>query len=679
LKSSFTFPSWTVPFALLLLCLVSFGLLIPWLGFYWDDWPVILIGRLQGASGYEAFYQYDRPFSAWTYILFTPILGTQSFPWHIFSLLLRWLAVLGMWWSLRLLWPHHRRETTWIAFLFAVYPIFDQQPISVAYSQHWISYALYFFSIGAMLQSLRAPRRRFLWTGLSLMAAVLHLLTLEYFLGLELLRPMVLWLVAGESEPTRRTRFYQTFRRWLPYLLLMIAYILWRLFFLELAAEDPNRPEILYNLFTQPIPTLIDLLQTILRDMLYFLIGAWFDTLQPAQITLREPVSLFSLVLSVLTTVVVSTYLYRLLTNRATNRSDQRLWVHQAIAIGLAAILLGTFPAWVTGRQAVIGLYGSRFGLAAMFGASVLLVGAFDWLTPRTFQRIILLSVLIGLGVGFHIRNANDFRWIQIDQNRFYWQLYWRAPYLKPNTAILSDGELFSYVGTYSTSAALNLLYSQPSDSSNLAYWFFDLDRDFEPRQLQRLNRDIPIDTTFRSFSYSGSSLSSLVIRYASEAGQCLRVFAPSSARDFGISDLIKAVIPLSNLSRIDPQPLAENYPPTDIFGAEPEHTWCYFYQKAELARQSGAWQTIAELGARANRLGYTPNDPQEWWPFIEAYAHTGLWEKAQDLTLQVYEANEDLGPGLCSLWDQIQIGNDREVATGTQRELLNERLRCTP
>ncbi|HEX6305901.1 MAG TPA: hypothetical protein VFZ76_17015, partial [Anaerolineales bacterium] len=339
LRPSLTFESWTVPIVLMLLCIVSFGLLIPWLGFYWDDWPVILISRLQGASEFVAFYQYDRPFSAWTYILFAPILGTHPAPWHILSLLLRWLAVLGMWWSLRLLWPRREREATWMAFLFAIYPIFDQQPISVAYSQHWISYALSLFSLGAMLQSLRASQPRYLWTGLSLVAAAVHLLTMEYFLGLELLRPVLLWLASSENMPSWRNRFYVTIRRWLPYFVLIAIYMIWRLFFLQLAGEDPNRPEVLYNLFSQPLPTLIDFTQTTLRDVVFFVVAAWYRTLQPAQISLREPVVLFSLVLSVVSMLAVMAYLLRLKAKSSSNDLAERSWLRQATWLGLLAIL----------------------------------------------------------------------------------------------------------------------------------------------------------------------------------------------------------------------------------------------------------------------------------------------------------------------------------------------------
>jgi hypothetical protein len=135
-----------------------------WLGFYFDDWPVIATLHLRDPGTFWDFYVGERPFSAWTYLLVGPLLGTRPVVWQFFSIIMRWLTALGMGWTLLGLWPQRRREVTWMALLFAVFPAFDQQAISVAYSQHWMIYALFFVSMGAMLRSVRDPRRFWFWT-----------------------------------------------------------------------------------------------------------------------------------------------------------------------------------------------------------------------------------------------------------------------------------------------------------------------------------------------------------------------------------------------------------------------------------------------------------------------------------------------------------------------------------
>jgi hypothetical protein len=693
----------SLPLAALLLLILAFGLLIPWLGFYFDDWPVILIARLQGARGFWDFYQYDRPLSAWSYIVTAPILGVSPLPWHIFTLLVRWSAVVGMAWCLRGLWPERARRAAWslagMALLFAVYAAFDQQPIAVAYNQHWISYALYFLSLGAMIQSVRQPSKFWPFTLLSMGSAILHLLTMNYFLGLELLRPLVLWLILREEgagrypedpgdkaeatptvqpAPSKRARLKQVLLLWAPYLLLAVAYGVWRLFFLKFPAEDPNQPVLLYDLAAQPLAALLQLLQHALRDLANILFGVWFRSLDPLRIDLTDRFFVFSWTLAALVSLCTAYYLMRLDRAEAKERAGHQAFAAESGAreilwFGLAAFLLGQLPVWVTGRDSLQGLYGGRFALPAMFGASLIWIGLIEAISDRRVARLALVSALVGLAVTFHLQRANEFRWSWQDQARFYWQLAWRAPHLEPGTAVLSDGEFLQYVGRYSTSAALNLLYPQPAGQGNFAYWFLEvfpgyLQQDEGPSQ------DRTLETAFRSFSFSSSTDQSIVIDYKPETGRCLWVLSTQDAENPELTQLTREAVGLSDLSLIHAEPASGGYPPEAIFGREPAHGWCYYYQKAELARQLGEWEQTARLGDEAQELGYGPNHVAEWLPFIEAYARTGDWEAALKWTGQTLRVEPGLERRMCNLWDRIKtdVALPQDVA-GQLRELMEE------
>jgi hypothetical protein len=66
----------------------------------------------------------------------------------------------------------------------------------------------------------------------------------------------------------------------------------------------------------------------------------------------------------------------------------------------------------------------------------------------------------------------------------------------------------------------------------------------------------------------------------------------------------------------------APHTPPQSIFGAEPDKTaWCFYYQKASLARQQGDWDAVAQLGKEVAKLKLHPNDQIEWMPFLQAAA----------------------------------------------------------
>ena len=118
--------------------------------------------------------------------------------------------------------------------------------------------------------------------------------------------------------------------------------------------------------------------------------------------------------------------------------------------------------------------------------------------------------------------------------------------------------------------------------------------------------------------------------------------------------DSVTAPIAISDPSRI----LIDKKSPTlpdSPFGEEPAHTWCYFYENAELARQAGNWQKIVELAAQASRGGYAPQDAFEWLPFIEGYARAGDVNSAQQITLKAWDQDPRLHRGLCVLWRRLQ------------------------
>ena len=86
-------------------------------------------------------------------------------------------------------------------------------------------------------------------------------------------------------------------------------------------------------------------------------------------------------------------------------------------------------------------------------------------------------------------------------------------------------------------------------------------------------------------------------------------------------------VAPYSNIALIE---LASEFhiPPQDVFGPEPDHDWCYYYEKASLARQQEKWEEVIRLGNEALQNGFSPQDDIEWMPFLQAYARAGDVER---------------------------------------------------
>jgi hypothetical protein len=667
----------TVPFALLVLCVLGFGLLVPILGFYWDDWPAIATIRLLGSSGFVDFYKGERPFSAWTFVVLDPLIGTNPLLWHLFTLGLRWLTVLGMWWMLQLLWPERKNEVTWMAFLFAIYPTFTQQPVAVAFSQHWITFALYFFSVGCMLLAVKKPRWFIPLTVISLSTSALHMLTMEYFIGLELLRPIYLWLILDDGKKAASQRLRRTLFYWLPYLLLVAGVVIWRLFFMEIITEDPNEPVLLYSLFNQPISAIVQLAQLAAQEILTNLIGVWNSVLPAEAVDFANGLFVASLGLGALGAGLTIFYLLNLRPDSDNAPAEDRSWHTQAITLGFLAALLGSITAWITNRNVLTGLHGGRFGLAAMFGTSILVVGLLCWLTPRRVQRILIVGVLIGMAVAFHYRSTTAYFNAWVKQHQFYWQLSWRIPYLKPDSVLYSTDELFLFVGRNPTSMALNLLYPQPTGTSELSYWFVELPYHVGPQGIPDLLEGRSLNFSFRNYTFSGSSLDGLAILYEPEGGRCLWILSPRDRYNPDIPALTEEVLPISNLSRIEASKPSAEFPPQEIFGEEPYRSWCYYFQKAELARQSGDWERVVELADEAASADFTPLNPHERQPFVEAYAHTGQWGEAFRQTRRAFQKDDRYARQLCYLWLQIEEDIQLPADAGQQLSQIRENMQC--
>ena len=115
--------------------LLSYGILISQLGFYRDDWYMLLAGQTKGAQGIIDLFAIDRPLIGYIYAFDYALLGSSVLGWHVYALFLRLLGSVGFFVLLRVIWPEKKFETTIATLLFAVYPGFLQQPTISAHQE----------------------------------------------------------------------------------------------------------------------------------------------------------------------------------------------------------------------------------------------------------------------------------------------------------------------------------------------------------------------------------------------------------------------------------------------------------------------------------------------------------------------------------------------------------------
>jgi hypothetical protein len=172
-------------------------------------------------------------------------------------------------------------------------------------------------------------------------------------------------------------------------------------------------------------------------------------------------------------------------------------------------------------------------------------------------------------------------------------------------------------------------------------------------RGLPDLVPDLPIEQNYLAKTFHGNTSRLVVIDYSPPG--CVRVLDPQI--DFSnklLVPLLREAANLSNTSLIHNENAVRL--PASLFHPEPAHGWCYFFEKAELARQFGEWENVAELGDAAFQLGEHP-DPIERFVFVEGYAHVGDWDRALKLSRESYKVSKNyIGPMLCWLWQRIEF-----------------------
>ncbi len=658
-------PEWAAPAFIFLVCFFSFGILFSRLGFFQDDWHHVFYAYWQGAQGLQRFLTVDRgPFAYVVYVFFFRLLGFSPAWWHWSLMFIRFLTAIVFWFSLRQIWPGKNGLTTWMAVLFAIYPIFMLQPLSVAYTLHWVMYLIFMLSLFLMLFAVRHAKAYVALTALAVLFEAVHLVFIEYFSGLELSRLIFLWLVF--SNLPARARWKKTFQCALPYLITLVLYVIYRSSFSVLFGYDRFTIfQTLGGLVHAPLTGLAALLQSMFQDIVYIVFSPWYSAIEPSLIDLTRP-STYLIFGSAAGFAVVAYFVLSRL-EKIGKENDPSAAGRQIALGGLLSVILAILPFWLAGFSIFQKnlLWSDRLALAAMVGASMIVTGGVHTLIEKPVYRNLVLSILLGLGVGLQVQTARSYQASWDKQEQFYWQLYWRAPSLQTNTFIVSDQEILFYMGIYPTAFAINMLYPQVTAPPAASYWF---NAGFEHVNWETFNQGQPVSFEKYATTFTATAPDVLAITFEPGQGQCLWILRPGFADVRGLTPPAYTWMTVSNMSRIQSE--SQSVPPPAVFGNEPDHSWCYYYEKADLAGQFHEWQKIAGLWQDAGKNGYRANTGIELLPFIEAYARLNDWETARKITVQADVLPDRPASVLCDLWRNLEstttpsTGRDAAIAS---------------
>ncbi|HSL31291.1 MAG TPA: hypothetical protein VK900_18965 [Anaerolineales bacterium] len=672
---SFHLPDIAVPIVILAMLILAFGLVISALGIYQDDWIFVYNAFVHGPQGLREFLNADgTPFSSFMNIVLFNLLGVKPLYWHMAALIARWLTVVAFWMILRQLWPANPLQNFFVALLFAVYPFFTLQPLAFTFLHVWIGYFLLGLSIYWMVLAAKRPEKFWLYLILSLVAGILTHLTLEYFMGWEFVRPVILWLALQDRPLDIGQRWIEVGKRWVPYLVIFALYVWWRFFIYQVPVENRNDPIGLKLLFSDPLAELSIILANIFPDSLSIMLTGWYKALDPLFFHLTDRTDLLFVLLSIFAGLTIFFALDRYTERRDETRQNDVIWKYQALGLGVMILVLGLIPPYVAGLfiNEKNPLWNSRFGLASMPGAALITVAVLELISPQVRTRLVLIAVLIGLAVGYHARYTNDFRWAWRKEVNLYRQLKLRVPALQAGTAVVAEGEILTYMGDYPTAYALNTIYAEPLSDENVDTWFFAMTSNFAGT-LDAFLDGMDIQGFHRNVTFTGRSDNILVVSFEPASGQCLYVIRPQDASFRKLPPLLREASQLSAVNRIDVS-ASPGSPFLQAIELDYPDDWCTYYQKADLARQKEDYEEVAALWQQARDKGFSPDAYFEYMPFIDAFVQLGGWEDAVKLTLDVRRRFPISRLTSCDYWHSLPASPERDSAL----EKLEAKLDCS-
>jgi hypothetical protein len=657
----------SVPVLLFIVAALAYGLFFWERGFYWDEAPWTWIYYRLGPAALTKTFSTSRPFWGMIYQVTMPLIGPYPWRWQLFMVIMRWLSAVLVWMSLRQVWPKDGRPALWGSLLFLVYPGLGQNFISLMYTHFYIVLNCFLLSLYLSVFALRKPERRIPLTIAALVFSGVNLLTMEYFYFLEFTRIILFWIVLDGDWKQKARRALITF---IPYFAVMLGVTLWRIFFFE--NQNASYSYVALDGIRQnPLLGIAALLRSVFMAFWETVPRAWLFPFEAASVSeLGVRSSILAALLVLLSTLLLAFYLLYFNKSERSNPG----WVREMFLLGFGAWLFAGGSFWLVGIEPQLHFSADRFTLPFMLGSSLILGALIGLLSSRPKLQYGLLSLLVAFSIGkqFETNIAYVRDWdVQRD---LFWQMSWRIPALERGTTLLTNDLPVTYFSDNSLSGPLNWIYGREGEMDHILY-FASIRLN---RGLPDLKPDLAFEQNYLARTFYGNTSRMVVINF--EPPGCLRVLDPEiDMNNRLLVPLLRDAAVLSNGSMIRAEPAVAM--PASLYSPEPGHAnaWCYYFEKADLARQMGDWEQVAELGDKAFRLDDSPNDPVERFVFIEGYAHMGYWERAIELSKVSYRVSKDyVGPLLCRLWERIEAETDEGVARSASLGEIRNMISCS-
>ncbi len=610
---------------------------IPNFTYYRDDWYYMFDGHAAGPSVFQEMFRSDRPGRGPFFGAYFALFGIDPLPYAVGAFAWRWLSVLGAYGLFRILWPKNSGNHFSAAALFAVFPGYLWWVAGIEYQPMIASLGLQVFSILFSLKTIQSGTKpaRVVFGSLSVLTGWAYLALVDYAIGMEVFRWLCIYLVmnrastqAALSARIRKTLWSELFNFSIPF-----GYLIWRLFIFQNERRATDIGLQAGQLLSSPLMTGLAWGMNFFQSAVNVLAGAWFVPFYKNFFELRLKSMGMGFTVGILA-AAIALYQTRRHAQETDNQIQENGFSKEAVLIGLSGVAFGVIPVIAANRYIVFEQF-SHYALPASLAGSLFIAGLLSYIPHKKVRQTVFVSLIVVAAMTHYAVAAKAITEQKAIQE-FWWQVSWRAPGIKQNTTLVVNYPAIEYGEDYETVAgpANFIYYPEKTNQIPVPYQLSSISMTSESIKNVLVGK-LGVDKIVRSHSFLLDYGNVLVISQPA-ANACVHLIDPRWA-DISVSEREEIMLTASE-SRVDnvildPQP---QFMPQEIFGAEPEHTWCFYYQKAALARQIGAWDEIRKINEQVNKLGLHPNDQIEWMPFLQAAAVLGDEKQMKQISTRI-------------------------------------------
>ena len=647
-------------FEVILLLVISALVYLPNIGkltYFKDDWYYIYDGIRAGAKVFHEMFRIDRPARGYFFELYFSVFGPNPLPYHISAFLWRGLSAIGALWVFNILWPKERKFAFLGALLFAIYPGYFWWISAIEYQPMIASLALQVFSIALTLKAIQSQNRiaKITYLASAILTGWVYIALVDYAIGMEVFRFLCVYLLVNrDGRIGVWKRLFIAVKAWAWSSLIPLGFLFWRIFLFTNVRKATDIGGQLSVFLGNPVATTIDWFFQLYNSLLNLSVLAWIDQFPAFLQGMRLRDIAFGLLFAGVAVLLV-VFAERQIKPSGESKdgnSDQDQVRKEALLLGGVGMIFGVLPVIMANRYVNITGF-SHYGLPVSLAAAVFLIGFLNTLSLRRTRVFALYAVIAAASLahyGISINAVTE----EVALQKFWWQVSWRIPMLQPGTTLVIQYPL-SGMGDdgYGVMEAANVIYfPKPTGQIPVHYPVAGLTLNSEMLS-DILNGEQYKQTQYRSHTIDFDYGNLLIISQPTLTS-CVHVID-------GNQPLISTYDPV-NVTLAAPSSKIKNViadaspvlPPEYIFGREPEHSWCYYFQKADLASQLGNWDDAVALGEEAIRLELSPEDRSEWLPFLKAYAITGNAGRLTQMAKRVI-GDRPLRQQACDMLTDIQ------------------------